>query len=70
MTWHSHCILLLEFLHTLLFTEIIYWKEKAKAPPLEKARALLKPTDFNLINIPSYKILLRYVSQEHKTIKL
>lgn len=41
------------------------------APSHEKVRSLLKPADFNLINIPSYKILLRrYVSQEHKTIKL
>lgn len=51
--------------------QLVTETKKAKAPPFAKVRSLLKPTDFNLINIPSYKILLRrYVSQEHKTIKL
>lgn len=46
-------------------------KRTPSPPPTERLGLLLKPTDFNLINIPSYKILLRrYVSQEHKTIKL
>lgn len=56
------------------FITIIYLQRNQRAPPAPshgKVRPLLKPTDFNLINIPSYKILLRrYVSQEHKTIKL